>query len=419
MASSAMYTAVSGLNALETQLSVISNNLTNQNTYGFKESRTLFGDVLTQSLEGQQAGGGVAVMGVTPSFAQGTLDTTGNTLDMAIDGNGFFTLSGTGGQYYTRNGQFTTDKDGNIVDQKGNYLQGYQVDANGNISDTLGNLNLTTSQVPAKLTANVSMDVNLNAGGAIQGSAFSITNNVPSNYNYSTSVNVYDSQGGSHPVTAYFCKTAANSWDVYYAHTDSSGNLVEDNPVVNGVAVPTVLTFDDTGALSNATGTSIGFDFGAGVTSPQTIAFNYGATGSASTQYNADFAVLSATEDGYSTGTLSKYTIDKTGVINATFTNGQNKVAGQIALTKFPAPDSLDTVDGNLFQQTDASGLAVIGKPGTAGLGNVLSGSLEESNVSQSDQFVKMIAAQSAYEADSKMVTTEEQLLQTLVNMKQ
>ena len=412
MSSSSMYAAVSGLNALETQLSVISNNLTNQNTYGFKASSTVFGDILTQSLLGQQSGGGVEVMAVPPDFTQGTLDTTGNTLDMAIDGDGFFELSGAGSTYYTRNGQFTTDKDGNIVSQKGYYLQGYQVDANGNLTDTVGDLNLTTSQVPAKETSTVGMDVNLNAGAAIETGTFSITNNTPSNYNYSTSVDVYDSQGGSHPVTAYFCKTAANTWDVYYAYTNTSGDLTQISTTANE------LTFDDTGAFSSATNTSITFTPASGAAT-QTVTFNYDETGSPSTQYNSDFAVLSTSEDGYGTGTLSKYTIDNTGVINATFTNGQSKVVGQVALAKFPAPEALGTVDGNMFVQTNASGLAIVGQPGTSGLGNVLSGSLEESNVSQSDQFVKMIAAQSAYEADSKMISTEEQLLQTLVNMKQ
>ena len=412
MASSSMYTAVSGLNAMETQLSAISNNLTNQNTYGYKANNTIFGDILTQSLAGQQAGGGVNVMAISPDFSQGTLDTTGNTLDMAIDGNGFFVLSGGGGQYYTRDGEFTTDKDGNIVDQKGDLLQGYQVDSSGNLTDSLGDLDLTTSQVAGKASSTIGMDVNLNAGAAAQIGAFSITNNTASNYNYATSIDVYDSQGGDHPVTAYFCKENPNTWDVYYAYTDSSGNLTQLN------TTPTALTFDGAGALSTVTGNSFTFAPGGG-TNSQTVTFNFDQSTAPSTQYNSDFAVLSTSNDGYSTGTLSKYSIDKTGAIAATFTNGQNKVIGQVALAKFPAQTELSAVGDNMYQATNASGQAVLGQPGTAGLGNVLSGSLEESNVSQSDQFVKMIAAQSAYQADAKMITTEEQLLQTLINMKQ
>ncbi len=420
---SSMYTAVSGLNSEDTQLSVIGNNIANQNTVGFKNSDTAFGDVLSSEMAGMQVGSGVRVDNVSQQFTQGALETTSNALDMAIEGNGFFVVNGSSGERYTRAGQFSMDKSGNIVDSQGDVLQGYQADANGNITGTIGNLTLTVSQIPPQETTSVGMKLNLQSTAPVTG-AFSLTGGTggtPTNFDYSTAVTAYDVQGVAHQVTAYFTNTGAsggnNNWTVNYVYNDTSGN-----PTVAGTQN---LSFNSSGALvSDSNDAPITFNFA----TSQNIAFDYGTAISApesgtgldgTTQFASDFSVENITQDGSPAGTLENYSIDKNGVITGTFTNGQQKTLGQVVLANFDSPTSLQQLDGNLYSQTVDSGQALIGKPQTAGLGSVNSGSLEESNVDLSDQFVKMIAAQSGYEANSKMITTMDQLMQTLVNMKQ
>ncbi|MDA8172572.1 MAG: flagellar hook protein FlgE [Nitrospiraceae bacterium] len=430
---SSMYTAVSGLNAEDADLSVIGNNIANENTVGFKGSRSVFGDVLSAEIAGQQVGGGVAVDAVSPSFSQGALETTSNTLDLAIEGDGFFVVNGTSGELYTRAGEFSTDKNGNICDSRGDVLQGYQTDANGNITGSIGNLTLTVSQIPAQPTSTVDMNLNLEssattypASGAgsftLDGNGDGVKND-PANYNYSTTATVYDSST-AHTVTAYYVKTAANTWQVYYAYPDPAnpGQLTEATDPTTGNSYQK-LTFNASGALVNDDSDGpLSFNF----VTTQNIKFDYGTSiaegGSGldgTTQFASDFAVQNITQDGYPTGALDSYTIDKNGIITGKFTNGKEKTLGEIILAKFDSPTSLEQLDGNMYSQTTASGQALIGKPQTSGMGSVNSGSLEESNVDLSDQFVKMIAAQSGYEANSKMITTMDQLMQTLVNMKQ
>ncbi len=428
---SSMYTAVSGLNAEDTQLSVIGNNIANQNTVGFKNSRALFGDVLSSEMAGMQVGSGVRVDDITSQFTQGSLETTSNALDMAIEGNGFFVVNGSSGERFTRAGQFSMDKSGNIVDPQGDVLQGYQADANGNITGTTGNLQLTVSQLPPQETSSASMKLNLQSTAKVYDpttAPFSLTGGAggtPTNYDYSTSVDAYDVQGIDHKVTAYFTNVGASAdgvsgdtdWKANYVYNDTAGN-----PTIAGTQT---LTFNSSGALvSDNNDSPIAFNFA----TSQNIAFDYGTAINApesgtgldgTTQFASDFAVENVTQNGSPAGTLENYGIDKNGVITGTFTNGQQKTLGQIVLANFDSPTSLQQLDGNLYTQTVDSGQALIGKPQTAGLGSVNSGSLEESNVDLSDQFVKMIAAQSGYEANSKMITTMDQLMQTLVNMKQ
>ena len=416
---SSMYTAVSGLNAEDTQLSVISNNIANQNTIGFKNSDAIFGDVLSSEMAGMQVGSGVRVDDVAPQFTPGSLETTSNALDMAIEGNGFFVVNGSSGERYTRAGQFSTDKSGNIVDSQGDILQGYQADPNGNITGTIGNLSLTVSQIPPVETSSVGMKLNLESTSPVT-AAYTLGS---TNYGYSTTVNAYDVQGVEHPITAYFTNLGGpdangnNDWQVSYVYNNTSGN-----PTIAGTQN---LAFTPGGALYSDSGDpAISFNFA----SSQNIKFDYGTAISApesgtgldgTTQFASSFSVENITQDGMPAGTMDKYSIDKNGLITGNYTNGQQKTLGQVVLANFDSPTSLQQLDGNLYTQTVDSGQALIGSPQTAGLGSVNSGSLEESNVDLSDQFVKMIAAQSGYEANSKMITTMDQLMQTLVNMKQ
>ncbi|MBI4620053.1 MAG: flagellar hook protein FlgE [Desulfobacterales bacterium] len=427
-----LFAAISGMNANGTSLSVIGDNIANMNTAGFKASRATFGDVLSQTLTGvvgsSQIGRGVFISGISPLFTQGSLETTANALDLAIDGDGFFTVNDSGGKYYTRAGQFSINKDGKIVNPDGLVLQGYLADASGNIAGTIGNLQITNRQSPANITSSADIAVNLNASAAVPSAAFTLDGNGdlvdddPANYNSSTTISVYDSQGGAHQVTLYFVKTAANAWDVHYVHQDpADSSLLVD-------AGTQSLTFATDGALiDDNSGTAISFNFGASVTTPQTITFNYG-TGTGETpagngfdgitQFASDFAVMNIGQDGYSSGSFKNMAISENGLITGVFTNGQTREIGQIALARFVAPASLTKLGRNLYAESFDSGIPIVDIAGTSGLGRVLSNTLELSNVDLAEEFVKMISAQRGFQANSRVITTTDELMQELVNLK-
>lgn len=442
-----LFTAVSGMNANGTSLSVIGDNIANLNTVGFKSSRVNFGDVLSSTLSGisgsSQVGRGVMVMGVTPLFTQGSFESTASGLDLAVDGDGFFMVNGGGARYYTRAGQFQLDRNGNIVNPDGLMLQGYLADATGNITGTIGNLQIASSQSAANATTLANLSLNLDAGATTPAAAFTLdgngdgTSNDPANYNFSNTVTVYDSQGGAHQVTAYYVKTGSNAWTAHYVYEDPNnpGSLMEAGQTSGGPSSPPVgaattqaFTFDQNGALiDDNSGTALNFDFGAGVTTPQAISFNYGTgtgetpSGSGldmTTQFAASFAVTNLNQNGYSSGSLQNVAISQDGIITGIFTNGQTRVLGQVALARFIAPTGLTKLGGNLYGETFDSGQPVVGMPSTSGLGQVLSNSLELSNVDLAEEFVRMISSQRGFQANSRVISTSDELMQELVNLK-
>jgi flagellar hook protein FlgE len=421
-----LYTAITGMNANGTWLSVIGDNIANMNTTGFKASRVAFGDVLAGVVGSLQVGRGVLISDISPLFTQGSFETTSNGLDLSIDGDSFFMVNDAGARYYTRAGQFSIDKDGYIVNPEGLILQGYLADTSGNITGTLGDLQIAVRQSLAQATTTASVALNLDATGAIQTSAFTLdgngdgTDNDPLNYNFSNTITVYDSQGGAHQVTLYFAKTADNTWDVHYVNPDPA------TPSVLVDAGTQALTFDTNGALiDDNSGSSINLDFGGSVTTPQAISFDYG-TGTAeggdgldgTTQFASNFGVMHLSQDGYPAGSLDNMTISENGIITGIFTNGQTRAIGQIGLAKFIAPDSLAKLGRNLYSESFDSGQPIVGMADTSGLGRVLSNSLELSNVDLADEFVKMISAQRGFQANSRIITTTDELLQELVNLK-
>lgn len=423
-----MQTAISGMNANGTNLSVIADNIANMNTVGYKKSTVAFGDVLSASITGvagsAQVGRGVYVQEVSPLFTQGSLQTSENSLDMAIDGDGFFVVSDNGATYYTRAGNFSIDEDGYIVNATNLRLQGYVADAAGTLTGTIGDLQLIATQTPANMTGDAVVSVNLDSTEAAQTAAFTLdgdgdgTANDPANYNSSTTLTMYDSQGGAHQVTLYYAKTAANTWQVHYVYDDpaNAGELIEGN---DGAATPasmvTTLTLNTDGSLNTVTGgTSPQFDWGGGVTQNQAIAFDH----TASMQYSSEFAVLSIDQDGYASGALESLTISDTGEMTGIFTNGQTRLIGQIALAKFNAPTELVKLGGNLYGESTASGQPVVSAPGTSGLGDIASNTLELSNVDLAQEFVNMISAQRGFQANSRIITTTDELLAEVVNLK-
>lgn len=428
---SSLYTGVSGMSANGTSLSVTADNISNLNTVGFKKSTIAFGDVLSQTISGSmQVGRGVLISDITPLFTQGSLETTENVLDLAIDGEGFFVVTDGSTQYYTRAGQFTLDEDGRIVNSDGLVLQGYVVDSSGNISGTIGDLEVSGAMSGAKSTEKAEIAVNLDSEATVPSAAFTLDGNGdgtiddPKNYNSSTTVTLYDSQGGDHQVTLYFVKTAENAWEVHYVYADPAnpGELAES---ATGAQA---LTFGEGGALTDDnSGTAIEFDFGTAVTNPQSVYFNYGTgTGEATagdgmdgtTQYASDFSVINVTQDGYSAGSLKNITISEDGTITGFFTNGQTKEIGQVALARFISSSNLIREGRNLYTAYSTSGQALIGLPETSGLGRLLSNTLELSNVDLAEEFVNMITAQRGFQANSKVITTTDELLQELVNLK-
>lgn len=427
-----LFTGISGLNANGTSLSVISDNIANMNTIGFKSSRVSFGDVLSQTLGGvsgsSQIGRGVMVGSINPIMTQGSFETTSNGLDLAIDGNGFFMVNNNGTTAYTRAGQFSLDKNGNIINPDGMMLQGYMADATGTISGSLSNLSFGAVQSTPQITQNVTLGVNLDATETVPTAAFTLdgngdgVNDDPANFNKSTTITIYDSQGGAHDVTAYFVKTADNAWDVHYVNVDPA------DPALLVDAGTQALTFGTDGSLTDDnSATAINFNFGAAVTTPQPVTFNLGTgTGETpagtgldgTTQFASDFAVSKLSQDGYSSGSLQNVVIDDSGVMTGIFTNGQSRTIGQIALAKFAAPEGLAKLGRNLYGESFGSGQPIVSAAGTGGLGRVLSNSLELSNVDLAAEFVNMITSQRSFQANSRVITTSDELLQELVNLK-
>lgn len=416
-----LYTAISGMSANGRALDVIGDNIANQNTVGFKQSTVSFGDVLSQTISGSsQVGRGVQVTGVQPMFTQGSFESTTNVLDLALEGEGLFMVNDGPTRYYTRAGQFSLDRTGNIVNPDGLTLQGYLADAAGNITGVVGDLTVAATQSPANATTLTNYAINLDASEPVAAAWAYVSGTVnpplPAQYNSSTTVTVYDSQGGAHPVNVYFAKTAANAWTAHYVYTDAAG-LFQEAGTQN-------LTFNTSGALTADNEAAIAFAWGGGVAAGA-ITFDYGTsiaeggTGlDATTQFNSPFSVLNLNQDGYSAGALKNVSISEDGIITGLFTNGQSRSVGQLALARFIAPGNLTKLGRNLFGESFDSGAPIVGAPNTSGVGKVLSNSLELSNVDLAEQFVKMISSQRGFEANSKSISTADELLQVLVNLK-
>lgn len=420
----ALYTAISGLNSQATSTSVTGNNIANLNTTGFKQSSTSFGNILGSTISGasgpNQTGNGSQVTGIRNQFTQGALIDTGNPLDLAVDGNGFFILrDANGGKMYTRSGNFSMDSQGYLVGPSGDRVQGYQGSAY-QLGGATTDLKIDNSLTSSKATGKVDTKVNLNASATITSAAFTIQNNVPANYNFSTTNTVYDSQGGAHEVTSYFRKSASNTWEVSYTSPSAS------NPAAISQAAGTqTLTFDQSGTMINDNETPIQFDFGTGVQNPQSITFDYGkgiAEGGsgldASRQLSANFQVLDLKQDGTAPGSVHNITLGQDGVITATLSNGQTVTVGQVALARFNDPGSLAQIGSNLYVQSAASGEAITGAPGTSGMGRMLSGTLETSNVDLESQMVGLISSENAYKANTKTIRTSQDMLNEVLGLK-
>jgi flagellar hook protein FlgE len=412
---SSLFTGVSGLNSNGQWLSTIGDNIANVNTIGFKGSTMSFGDILSQTLTGlsgtSQIGRGVSVLATKVDFSQGSFQNTSSGLDLAIDGDGFFVVNNGGATEYTRAGGFHLDNNGNIVTASGAILQGYLANATGTITGAIGNLSLLSPSSAARATTTGTLVTNLAASATVPAAwTFATGANPPAaaQYNNSTTETVYDSLGGAHQVGVYFANTAtANQWAAHYVYQNSAGNYVE--------AGSQTLTFSNAGVLTaGASSGALTFAWGG---SPANSTVTFDMTGT--TQFSAAFAVSSLTQDGYSSGDLKNVFVNDTGIITGIFTNGQTRNLGQVALAKFPAPTKLVKLGNNLYSQSADSGSPVVDHPSTSGLGRILSSSLELSNVDLAQEFTNLISAQRGFQANTKIITTTDELLNLLISIKQ
>ncbi|GMV50179.1 flagellar hook protein FlgE [Nitrospirales bacterium NOB] len=400
-----MFTAVTGLSSYGNAMGVIGNNIANVGTAGFKSSRATFSELISSSLAGgsgnDQIGLGVYMNDVQKNFSQGSMTTTGNTFDLAIDGSGFYLLrNSAGANFYARAGQFTVDSLGQVVDSSGALLQGYQADTNGNITSTIGGITLSSSAVSPQATSSGEILGNLNANATAPSAAFSESD--ATTYNFATSMTFYDSLGNGHQLQLFFRKTAANTWGVY-SQIDGGA-----------AAAQTAMTFNASGALTAGGTQTITATLTNGATSPQTVTLDL----SSMTQYGSASGVISQTQDGYSSGSLDRITVDEQGRVVGQFTNGQTRALAQVVLNRFTNPDGLSNAGENHFIETLESGAALVGAPTVNGLGRILSGTVEQSNVDLGKEFVDMIITQRAFQANSRAITTSDEMLQELVNLK-
>jgi flagellar hook protein FlgE len=394
---------LSGLNAASSDLSVTANNIANANTTGFKASRAEFSDVF--AVGAQNIGNGVAMSSVTQEFSQGGVDFTDRGLDLAISGEGFFTVSDRGVVSYTRAGSFGVDRDGYVVNSQSQRLQIFPIANNGTFNTgTLSDLRLATADSPPQATTTTEFGINLPANASVPSvPVFDPAN--ASSYNHSTAVTIYDSLGASHTATAYFVKTAtANQWDARF--------------YVDGTAVggANTLTYSNLGVLTTPVGGAITLP---GYAPPNgAAAIDLTADLLTSTQYGSQFGVNLLSQDGFASGRLSSIDVDGNGVIFARFTNGRSEPLGQVALSNFANPQGLRQLGDTSWSETFTSGDAVRGSPGTGSLGLIQSGALESSNVDLTEQLVNMITAQRNFQANAQMISTADQVTQTIINIR-
>jgi len=440
----AMYSGVSGLRAEGEALGVVGDNIANVNTTGFKAQRALFEDVLGHSIlagtSSSMPGSGVKVGDIQQMFTQGTLQNTGVSTDVALNGDGFFVVKGTvdglSSNFYTRAGTFNINADGNLVNPAGLHVQGYSANGDGTFAASISDIKAPTAALPARATTSADVTANLDSAAvAINTAALAGPPPVAANpwdaqnpantANFSTTMTVYDSLGNGHTMDVYFRKsdTVANSWD-YHVLTPGA-DVVGGTPGQNSEIGSGTLAFTTNGALNTLTTTvPIAADF-VGATAGQAITLNFGkpvgagGTGlDGTTQFAGASNVSSQSQDGYASGDFSGVAIDGTGVVQGLYTNGQKIAMAQLAVAKFRSNDGLGRAGQNLWIETRDSGTAAMGTAGSGGRGATSSGALEGSNVDLAEEFVGLIQHQRSFSANSKTITTADEMLQELINIK-
>jgi flagellar hook protein FlgE len=409
---------VSGLESSEEALSVISNNLANENTVAYKGVTPEFSDLLYQQLGSTGAGDpiqvglGTELSSTETDFTQGNIQNTGVPTDVAISGDGFFQVESGGVTLYTRDGDFTTNSQGQLLTQDGYNVMGYTA-ANGvvNSNGPLNPLSINLGQVsPPKVTGNVQIDMNLDASAPVA----SGTSPSPT---FSTTVQVFDSLGQSHLLTFNFTNTGGGVWDYSITIPGSDvGSSSSSATVTSGS-----LTFNGNGQLTSPSTNVSGITVSSLADGASPLKFNWNLYDSSGNPVVSQVAgtseASSTTQDGYASGSLSSFSIESDGTIKGSFTNGETMAIGQIPLANFPNSQGLLQVGSNNYMATLASGLPTVGVPGTGGRGTLTGDSLEASNVDIASQFSQLIQQQTGYEADAKALTTLDNVVQAVINL--
>jgi flagellar hook protein FlgE len=403
-----MFSGVSGLRSHQTMMDVIGNNIANVNTVGYKAGSVVFQDLLSQMTSGPgvpalnvggrnvaQVGLGVRIGGIVTSFTQGSAQLTGRSTDLSIQGDGFFVVQQQGETLYTRGGSLTFDGLGRLVTPSGGILQGWVADGAGNVNTNAatGSFTLPLGQTTApNATTSARVGGNLNADAAV-------------GTRVAASITVYDQQGTPHDVTVTFTKAAGDTWTA----EGRVGNAV--------VMPPRSLAFDPGTGRPAAPVPALVLSGMPGQWGGGAITLDLaGADGL--TQFTGASSASALSQNGSAMGTLQSFTVGTDGVVNGVFSNGTSRAVGQIALATFTNPPGLEKVGGSLYRGTPNSGLAQVGVAGAVGRGTLSGGTLEMSNVDLAQEFTNLIVAQRGFQANSRVITSSDELLQDLVNLK-
>ena len=414
----ALQQGLSGLNATSKNLEIIGNNIANANTFGYKTSRAEFSDMYAAALNG--AGGntvgiGVNLAAVAQQFTQGNISVTANSMDLAINGPGFFQVTdGVNPTLYSRNGQFKIDRNGFVVNNEGLRLMGFPADGTGTIQPgQAGPLKLPTAGIDPQVTSKVAIELNLDSRAGPIATAPAIDFADPKTYNNATSVTVYDAKGQDVALTYYFQKSGNDTWNVFVT---ANGQPVGGDPATRVAA----LTFDPTGSTVTIDPNPPTLAIGVTTNSAgaQTVPMNIALDLRGATQFGAPFGVTDMAQDGYAAGQLSGITIEANGIVMARYSNGQTKPAGQIELATFRNPQGLQPQGGGVWARSFASGDPIVGVPGEGNMGVLQAGALEESNVDITAELVNMITAQRMYQANAQTIKTTDQAMQSLLNLR-
>lgn len=478
--SSALFSGTSGLTAMGDTMQIIGDNIANVNTIGFKSSQADFQDLLSQSLSTMsgttQIGSGSAIGDVSASFEQGSFKTTGNSTDLAIGGDGFFILREANGltEYYTRAGNFSFDKDGNLVNPNGHVVQGWLLDPDtGSDIGSVGDITLNSFTSQPSQSTNIQVIANLDstaldysgAAGSELHAAWDATKETPIEetlYEYQTTVQVYDSLGSTHDITLYFDKvdptTSSSTYefiitcnpsedkrsDITFGTDDYAGLLgygtIEFEPgsgAIKDIQMSSIDSSDGsaTPLSTDPTNADYGLDnglfvfnanfLGGGV--DMEISLDFGSTYNgtswtnnalSTTQYAVSSNTVFKDSDGYGAGDLQDINVDDKGVITGSYSNGEIIPLYRVALANFQNEQGLTKEGGNLFKASLDSGAAITNRPGSNGLGTLAPGSLEQSNVDIAGEFVEMITTQRGFQANSKIITTVDDMLSEIINLK-
>jgi flagellar hook protein FlgE len=429
------FTAISGLNAASKNLAVTGNNIANANTTGFKQSRAEFADVYASSVGGvskTQPGTGVRVTNVAQQFSQGNINATGNNLDLAISGEGFFSLGtdATSDQpsIYTRSGEFKLDKDGYVVNNQGNFLMAFKPNgttvADGFSSGVFQPLRVNAEQGSPVASSALAVSANLQSTQTTPVSSPVDPTN-PDSYNHESSMTIYDSQGNSHIASTYYVSQSPgtpNTWEAYLFIDGKPFNVDGSLATLplDGSQTSITMTFDTAGKLTAPLGqTSYGSIASTDIDpnlNVDDLAFSVDFTGT--TQFSSVFSVNNLAQDGLPAGNLTGISVSDEGIVFARFSNGGSTPLGKVALSRFANPQGLTKLGDSTWAQSADSGERVPGEPGKGSFGTIQSGSVEASNVDLSEQLVNLIIGQQAYQANAQSISTENTITQAILNIR-